>query len=335
MPRGRSRSDGPALRERPFHRWLATTLTGAGRGVLPLGDDTAALPIGGGRVALLTTDALVEGTHFLRASPPRSIGHAVATVSLSDIAAKGGRPVGFLLDLLVPPGTPERWAREVALGAEEQLERFGAHLVGGDTKPAGRRAAIGSLFGLGRSDRLAPRAGARAGDVVVVTGAVGRGGYDALSAAGRGRATRARLAHWLEIAPRVAEGPALVAFAHAMTDTSDGVAESAHLIAEASRCRLVVTADDLPIYPALTRRFPDAAHRLRAAFFGGDYELFAALRPSDLGRARRALLRFGCPLTVVGRVERGHGAWLEVGGRVRPMPRAGWRSFEGRHRPRP
>ncbi|MCI4328527.1 MAG: AIR synthase related protein, partial [Thermoplasmata archaeon] len=69
---------------------------------LPLGDDAAAVRLRPGRVALLTTDALVEGTHFLAASPPRDVGSAAAAVSLSDVAAKGGRPVALLLDLLLP-----------------------------------------------------------------------------------------------------------------------------------------------------------------------------------------------------------------------------------------
>jgi thiamine-monophosphate kinase len=326
MPPERRRGTGVSLRERPFHRWLATTLTGSGRGLLPVGDDTAAVPIGGGRVALLTSDALTEGTHFRADSPPRSIGHAAAAVNLSDIAAKGGRPVAFLLDLLLPSGTPERWAREVTLGAEEMLARFGAHLVGGDTKPALGRAVVGSLFGVGRADRLAPRSAARPGDLLVVTGAVGRGGYDALAVEGARRPSRRDLARWLEVRPRVFEGAELACFAHAMMDTSDGLADSVHLLAEASRRRIVVRADDLPIYPALTRRFDRA--RLRVAFFGGDYELLATLPREDLSSARRALARLGCPLTVVGRVETGDGAWLESDRGVRALPRAGWRPFE-------
>jgi thiamine-monophosphate kinase len=106
MPRAR-----PTFSERGFHAWLARTLGPTPLNVLPMGDDTSATPIGGGRVALLTTDALSEGTHFLSASPPRAIGRAAAGASLSDIAAKGGRPVALLLDLLLPPAAPERWAR--------------------------------------------------------------------------------------------------------------------------------------------------------------------------------------------------------------------------------
>ncbi|HEY6238744.1 MAG TPA: thiamine-phosphate kinase, partial [Thermoplasmata archaeon] len=327
MPPHRRRRTGAALQERPFHRWLASTLTGPARGLLPVGDDAAALPLGDGRVVLLTSDALSEGTHFRPDSPPRSIGHAVAVVNLSDVAAKGGQPVAFLLDLLLPRGTPERWAREVTVGAEELLASYGAHLIGGDTKPSGTRAVVGSLAGIGRAVRLAPRSGARAGDVVVVTGAVGRGGFDSLAVAGGRRPTRGELARWLEVHPRVVEGPVLARFAHAMMDTSDGVADSARLLAEASRKKLILRSPDLPIYPRLTRRVSRPAERLQIAFFGGDYELMATLPREEFRTARRALARFGCPLTVVGRVERGAGAWIEDDRGLRAMPPAGWRPF--------
>ena len=326
MPR---RRDGGAISEDRFHRWARGTLVAGRTGLLPLGDDTAAVPLPGGAVALLTTDALTEGTHFLDRSPPRAIGRAAAAASLSDIAAKGGRPVALLVDLLLPPGSPERWARDVLRGAEREMARFGAHVVGGDTKPAASRAVVGTALGLSRRGRLAPRTAARPGDLLVVTGAVGRGG---LAALGLGRApTAATLGRLLEIRPRVREGPLLAGFAHAMLDTSDGLAQATRLLAEASGVRIEVRADDLPIHPGLSRRLPSIAARRRQAFYGGDYELLATLPPGRLRPARRALAAVGCPLTPVGAVRRGTGAWLTVdGARPRPMPPAGWQPFARR-----
>ena len=291
-----------------------------------MGDDTAALPIGLDRVVLLTSDALVEGYHFLPKSPPRAIGAAAAAVSLSDIAAKGGRPVAFLLDLLLPPGTPETWARSVVDGAEAELARYGAHLVGGDTKPSPRRTVVGMLVGTGCRDRLAPRTGARPGDVIVTTGTVGRGG-SALRAWNRARNSRRAGARLLRVRPRVREGPRLARWAHAMLDTSDGLADSARLLASASRVRVVIEAERLPIDPGLDRTVRAPRDRLRHAFLGGDYELLASLPPSQVRPARVALRRLGCPLTEIGRVERGSGAWLEESGRRRRMPEGGWRPF--------
>jgi thiamine-monophosphate kinase len=317
---------GP-LMERPFHRWLARRLAAGPRGLLPVGDDVAALPLRGRAVVLLTTDALSEGTHFRRGSDPRAIGRAVAAVSLSDLAAKGGTPVAGLLDLLVPSGTPRRWAEAVVEGADEMGRRFGAPLVGGDTKPAAGRVVVGTFLGRGRADRLAPRSGARPGDVVAVTGQVGAGGWQARQLAAR-PASRAALAGLLGVAPRVAEGRRLVRWARAMTDTSDGVAEAARLVAAASGCRIVVEEAQLPWDPALAREIPAGPRRRSVAFYGGDYELFLTVPPSAVPPARRALASLGCPLTVVGSVRPGRGATLRgVDGRLVPMPPSGWDPF--------
>jgi thiamine-monophosphate kinase len=293
---------------------------------LPIGDDTAALPVGAGRVALLTSDALVEGYHFLPDAPPRAVGAAAASVNLSDIAAKGGRPVAFLLDLLVPPGTSESWARGVVDGAEAQLARFGAHVVGGDTKPAPRRAVVGTLVGFAPGDRLAPRSGARAGDCLVTTGTVGRGGLAFVTWKEHARSSSAR-AGLLQIRPRVREGIALGRWAHAMMDTSDGLADSARLLADASAVRAVIKEPLLPIEPALRARGESLPTLRRRAFLGGDYELLAALPPRSVHAARAALGRLGCPLTEIGRIERGTGAWLATDRGEVPLPEGTWRPF--------
>ena len=119
----------------------------------------------------------------------------------------------------------------------------------------------------------------------------------------------------------------LARWANAMLDTSDGLAESARLIAEASQVEVTVDAARLPLPPELRRYRSDAA-RLDAAFYGGDYELLASLPTERWTVARRSLARLGCPLTVVGAMRRGRGAWLQEGSRRRRMPAGGWRPFE-------
>ncbi len=317
----------PSISERRFHGWLARSFGVSPRSVLPLGDDTSATPLGGGRVALLTTDALSEGTHFLRASPPDAIGRATAAASLSDIAAKGGRPIALLLDLLLPPGTPEGWARAVVRGAAGEAEAHGAALVGGDTKPSAHRAVVGTILGIGRADRLSPRSGARPGDLLVVTGEVGRGGWAARRVRAGARPSAGDLRAMLEITPRSSEGPRLARWAHAMLDSSDGLAESARLLAAASHVEVTVDVARLPL-PLSVRRITSETERLAAALYGGDYELVAALPRTRLAPARRSLRSLGCPLTVVGQVGRGHGAWLRTEGRRVPMPPGGWQPFE-------
>ncbi len=324
---------GPAIEERKFHAWLASHLRAGRSGLLPLGDDAAALRPPVGTVAVLTTDALVEGTHFLRDSPPDGIGYAAVAVSLSDLAAKGAVPAAVLLALILPPGTPCTWAAAVVRGAERASRRFGAGVVGGDTKPGPVRAVVGFGLGWGREGRLAPRSGASPGDLLAVTGTVGRGGW----AAARWREGRARpraLAELLRVRPRIAEGRALVRWAHAMLDTSDGLAEAARLLASASRAKVVIDERSLPLPPGMARLARSVSARRTLTFYGGDYELLAAVAPADLEPAARAVARVGGTLTRVGSVGRGRGAWLVRDGREQTMPAAGWQPFRPA-RPRP
>jgi len=317
-----------AFREREFHAWLVRHLPAGRSGVLPIGDDAAALRPPPGAVAVLTTDTLVEGTHFRRRSPPRAIGRAATAVSLSDLAAKGATPAGVLFSLILPPSTPPRWAQEVVLGGERAAAAYGAHLVGGDTKAGAVRSVVSTAVGWGRPGRLAPHSGARPGDRLVTTGSVGRGGaaFERWRASSSGRRSAA-LRALLDVRPRVREGVLLARSAHAMLDTSDGLAEGCRRLAVASRVRLVVDERRLPLVPELASARVSPARRRRLAFYGGDYELIAAIPPGRVGPAVRGVRRIGGRLTVIGSVERGRGAVLLAGGAELPMPAAGWDPF--------
>jgi len=322
-----SRSTVP-VRERAFHAWLARHLPSGRAGLLPLGDDAAALRVPRGSVAVLTTDALVEGTHFLPESLPAQIGAAAVAVSLSDLAAKGARPAAVLLAVIVPSGTPVGWVQALVDGAERLARQFDAALVGGDTKPGPVRTVVSSALGWGTPGRLAPRTKARAGDLLVTTGVVGRGGLASMGLVGRSPSRPRVLAALLDIRPRVREGRVLVRWAHAMLDTSDGLAEATRLLASASRVRIVVDESRLPLPPELLRVPRSSGRRRTVTFFGGDYELIATLRPTDLSKACAAVRSVGGALTPIGRVERGRGAWIHGASGLEPMPAPGWRPFD-------
>ena len=325
---------GPPLRERAFHAWLATHLPAGHRGLLPLGDDAAALRPPAGKVAVVTTDSFVEGTHFLPSSPPGRIGSASVAVSLSDLAAKGAQPAAVLLAVIVPPGTPREWVHALTLGAERTAARHGSHVVGGDTKPGPVRTVVSVALGWGRAGRLAPRSGAREGDLLVTTGVVGRGGAAAARLGDGTRPTSQALAALLDVHPRVREGQQLIRWAHAMLDTSDGLADGARLLASASHQRIVVEESRLPWAREVRRLARSAAGLRTLAFFGGDYELLAAIPAEDLRRAEEAVRAQGGRLTRIGWVEGGSGAWLATTSGLLPMPPAGWAPFESDVRPR-
>jgi thiamine-monophosphate kinase len=315
-----------AFSERQFHARLRSGARATSGIPLPIGDDAAAIRVTTGKVALLTTDALVEGTHFLADSRPADVGRAAVGVSLSDVAAKGGRPIALLLDLLLPPETPSGWADSVVAGARAEIRQWGGELVGGDTKPSATRSVVGTVLAEGDPRHLAPRSGARPGDVLLTTGTVGRGGVLA-AALRRGRPGARLMRQLLHVEPRLFEGRVLSRYAHAMLDTSDGLAESARLISDASGVRVEVEFDRLRMAPGL-RAVRAGAARDAALFYGGDYELLAAVPFAKVGAAVLAVRKVGGLASVVGEVRRGRGAYLRRAGKLERMPEAGWRPFE-------
>jgi len=319
---------GRPFDERAFHRWLARRLDGGPRALVGPGDDVAVVRLGGQGLAVLTTDALAEPSHFRRASDPRAVGACAAGVSLSDLASKGAEPIAGLLDLLLPADTPAAWARAVVEGAERASALHGAHIVGGDTKAAAGRAIVSTFLGRVATPTVPRRSGARPGDALVVTGTTGRGGAAAL-ALRSSKPSRRALDAMLRVEPRVEEGRRLAPFAHAMIDTSDGLADAARLVAAASRARLILDDDRIPWATGLERLEP--RRRREVGFYGGDYELLAAVLPATVPRAITAVNGVGGALTVVGEVRAGSGAWIWTGhDRPAPLPSAGWDPFRPR-----
>jgi thiamine-monophosphate kinase len=235
---------------------------------------------------VVTQDALVERVHFrLDWLSWRDLGWRVAAVNLSDLAASGAEPEGLVVSLAAPGFT--RLADVLEL--YEGIAETGVAVVGGDTTAA--PTLVLSVSAIGRSARVPGRAGARAGNVLVVTGPLGAAG-----AAFRRRS-------YVRPPLRVTEGRELAAHAHAMLDVSDGIALDAAHLARRSGCRVVIDLERVPL--AVGAQLDDLG-------FGEDYELLAAV--DDPG-----------PFTVVGRCEDGEGVQLLLNGRAHEL--SGWEHF--------
>lgn len=267
-----------------------------------IGDDTAVFEDG----LVVTQDALVEGVHFRRAwTGWRDLGYKAAAVNLSDLAAAGATPVGLLVTLMLPAATEPAAVHELYEGLNEP----GVPVVGGDTNASDALAV--TVTAVGRSERVPGRAGARPGDVLVVTGPLG-GAAAGLHALERGLEGVDELAALHRRPPvRLDEGRALARVAHALIDLSDGLASDAERIAARSGCRLVIDVGSLPLAPGLAE-----IGDLPFWTLGEDYELLAALSPDD---ARAS----GFP--VVGRCEEGSGVELLRDGA--PLTLEGWDHF--------
>lgn len=287
----------------------------APEGMTGIGDDCAVLPQRGGRDTLVSTDMLVEGTHFLRADiPPFRLGWKSAAVNLSDIAAMGGTPTATFLSLALPADLGTDWTEAFLDGYAELCGRFGTPLLGGDTTASPDRICINvTVLGECPSGMARTRSGARPGDRICVTGPLGdaAGGLKAILAGTERDADVQALIdrHYLPL-PRIAEGLALAATpgVHAMMDISDGIGSDLRHILKASGVGAVIDRGALPLSPALRRvcaRCGWDAQEL-AVSGGEDYELLFTCTPE----AEKTL---ALPHFVIGRITEPGPAALDPG----------------------
>ena len=302
-------------------------------GAFGLTDDVASVPPRVGHELVVTTDALVEGVHFFPDDPPVSVAKKALRTNLSDLAAKGAEPAGYLLALSLPEHIDVPWLEGFARGLGEDQEKFGVTLLGGDTTatPGPLTLAITAL-GHVPAGTLIRRAGATAGESVFVSGTIGDagGGLALLKGEGahlRGCEAGRLIEHYRLPTPRLTLGQALRGVASAALDVSDGlIADLAH-IAEVSRVRIVVEAERIPRSPeirALWFAMPEAI--VRAATAGDDYEI--AFTTASERKAAEAAQRSGTAIARIGRVEAGSGvALLDTDGREIAVPRPGFTHF--------
>ncbi len=286
--------------------------------VLGPGDDCAVLDLGlADRWVLFKTDAVVDGVHFTRQSPPEKVGHKALARCLSDVAAMGGQPVSALVTLGLPAGYDPDWVFRAYSGMKALAERYQVSLVGGETttNPGGVLISI-ALLGLAAKTRCIRRAGARVGDAVFVTGELGG------SLQGK----------HLDFEPRLTEAAWLVEHfdLHAMIDISDGLAGDLRHILKASGCGAELLASAIPISPAARLRPPDPARPgspLTAALSDGeDFELLFTVASRDAvplldaWKARFPDVRLGC----IGRIQAEPGLHLRTGQGRQPVTEHGY-----------
>lgn len=279
-----------------------------------LQDDVAVLEVGGTRL-ILTSDTIVEGVHYLPGDPPADIGWKLAAVNLSDLAAKGARPLGCLLNYAL--SGDDRWDAAFLEGLGEALGRHAMPLLGGDTVHVPRgNARSYSLTALGEASGPVPtRGGAKAGDRLYLTGPVGDAGVGLDLLRATAGASGPLVEAYRRPRPRLAEGALLAPHVHAMMDVSDGLLIDAARMARASG--LAVVIDHIPLSAALEAvRGGSTATQMAAARAGDDYELLFTLPPVAKPPVRAI---------PVGRLAEGAGLTLMIDGVVLPVPdRLGW-----------
>jgi len=310
--------------------------------VVGVGDDAAVVDLGSasGAFTIVTTDMLIEGTHFrLDLTTPYELGWKSVAVNISDIAAMGGIPTWTFAALGLRPDTEVGFVDALYRGMTECAGRFGSRLIGGDTSAAEANSAI-SICQMGQVEpgNLALRSGARVGDHILVTGWLGnsRGGLELLLKYGLEEA--ARLSGWLVSLhlmpmPRVHEARAAVGTGavHAMMDISDGLGADLPKLCKAGGVGAVVYTDKLPVSADLR----GAADLLGAdatdlaAGGGEDFELLMAAGPEDVDGVIEAVEgHAGTRVTDIGEIAEGPVEIVYPDGARKPL-KGGWEHFMG------
>lgn len=301
-----------------------------GRG---LRDDVAVLPGRPGYDLVLTKDAIVEGVHFLPTDPLDTVAQKLLRVNLSDLAAKGAEPFGYLLACHWSDrcGWPEREAFCAGL-AKDQAD-FAIRLLGGDTVVTPGPASFSvTMLGWVARGQAVGRSGARPGDLIFVTGTIGDGILGLMAAEQRVSLAPERMAaligHYRTPMPRVGFAPVVRELATASVDVSDGlVADLAHL-AKASGVRVEIDLEPTPLSAAAHAWFegrvdPEAALAMLATG-GDDYEIALTCPPEAEAQLRREAERQHLRITRLGQVVEGCGIVARYGGQALDLQKPGW-----------
>lgn len=292
-----------------------------------VGDDAAVVAPGSGEL-VLTTDALVEGSHFtLATTSARDLGYKAMAVNVSDVAAMAASPRYALAALTLTADVDAAWVMELLGGMREACDDHVLWLVGGNLARGTEVSVVVSVVGEVAPGRAVTRAGGRAGDRLVVTGTLGAAAAGLRLLGLRGAPNdeqRAALRRHLRPTARVGEAAVLARHgATAMMDVSDGLSLDLSRLCAAGGVGARVELGAVPV---------DAAATLEEALGGGeDYELLAALPDDAAVAAARAELDdvFGTPLASIGSLtaEAEGLVAVEPGGAARPLRPAGWDHF--------
>ena len=288
----------------------------AGPGALGLKDDAACLAPPPGCDLILTKDALVAGVHFFADDPPEAIARKALRVNVSDLAAKGADPLGFLLALALPIGVETDWIARFAQGLGEDAARWTIPLLGGDTvKTPGPAMVSVTALGTAPAGRMVPRTGVRAGDLIFASGTIGDSALGLQArltpqrfAALAPGAREHLLSRYLDPQPRLALAHVLREHASAGMDVSDGLVGDLTKMLGASGVGAIIRLSDAPLSDAARLAVAMEPALFETAMTGGDdYELLVAAPPQKTKALQEDARGAGVPLTLVGEAVAGAG----------------------------
>ena len=300
-------------------------------GAFGLTDDAALIDVSPGHQLVTTVDTLIAGVHFRSDDPPELIARKALRVNLSDLAAKGAKPTGFLHALALNTETGDAFLERYAAGLAADVDEFAVPLLGGDTTSGpGPLAITITAFGEVKTGTMLLRSGAQPGDVLCVTGTIGDGALGLACLNGTltlpTDVTNSLIERYRVPRPRLAAGAALAGLATACLDISDGLVADVGHIAETSHVGAEIDRDRIPLSPGARAALKKNPELWELVLGGGDdYELaFAvpAVRAADLPALAKQL---GLSLTPIGSFDAGGTVNVTVKGKPVQIARSGYR----------
>lgn len=295
------------------------------------GDDCAAIDLGD-KYLLITTDMMATKSHIPKGMGPYDIGWSIIAVNLSDIAAMGGRPLGLVTAIGITRGHPIDFIEQMADGMNDCARRFGTSIVGGDTKEHDDLVLCGTAFGEVAKDGILLRRGASAGDLIAVSGVLGKAGagfHSLKRNLGLKEAEDALKRPW----PRVREGMALSksGIVTSCMDISDGLSASVFELSRNSGMTYEIDYEKIPKAKEVDMAFHDLERQKDLVLnFGDDFELIFTVKRGAEEQLDKLAKECGCPLTVIGKVTSGEENILIDGGKREKLENLGYEHFRTR-----
>lgn len=321
-----------------IQRFLAPLAAGF-PGALGLQDDCAVAAPRPGYEFVFKTDAIAEGVHFLSTDAPADIGWKALAVNVSDLAAKGAVPVGYLMSLAFPQAPTAEWMAEFARGLGEAQAAFGIHLMGGDTdRRPGPLSVTPMVVGEVPAGRMVRRGAARADDVIFVSGTLGDSALGLHLVRDPGHVQRWRLSEplaqqltrrFLRPQPRLPLAAPVLDHAQAGMDLSDGLLKDLGRMCRASGVGAIIEHAALPVSDAFAAvRQIDPASASAALFAGDDYEILTAIAPAKVAAFFAAAAAAGITVTQIGRFTSGSDVVVrDASGTAMALGETGWDHF--------
>jgi len=307
-------------------------------GALGLIDDAAVLAPPPGCDLVLTTDGVIAGVHFFPDDPPETVGRKALRMNLSDLAAKGARPVGFLMSVALAKENDETWLAAFTAGLAEDVRDYQCPLMGGDTDHTPGLTSVSiAAFGVVPHGTMVLRSTAKVGDRVAVTGTIGDAALGLKlhrdpALGERWRLSSALQAHlrqrYLLPQPRNALAAAVRNEASAAMDVSDGLAGDLAKLCRASAVAAEIDVARVPLSDAARAALAAEPELIEPVLTGGDdYEIVIALSADKLARLREAAGAVGVAVTEIGRVQAGEGVRFIQNGKSLAFTRPSFSHF--------